>query len=153
MWRHNCRSQLRRMCWIWDRWKCQRSRRRKRETNHKVREEQLFTPQHDCKHEKLHSPCESFRRRCIPVIRRNVSPHQPLGHRGAFVKPFLPLPSIRASSRPAGLEDAPLTAQTNKLFHCGGVCAHICLVLTKNDQPRGFLHLGPHTPPSLRHIA
>lgn len=37
-----------------------------------------------------------------------------------------------------GLEDIPLTAQTNRLFPHGGVCAHICLVLTKNDKPRGL---------------
>lgn len=37
-----------------------------------------------------------------------------------------------------GLEDIPLTAQTNKLFHYGRVCAHICLVLTKNDKLWGF---------------
>lgn len=33
------------------------------------------------------------------------------------------------------LEEVPLRTQTNKLFHYGRACAHICLVVTKNAKP------------------
>lgn len=78
------------------------------------------------------------------MIRRNV-PLPPLiwsRHlSNDTVKPLLNIFShpdrlvLSSSSFPNFREQGvPLTAQTNRLLHYGRVCAHICLILIKNDK-------------------
>lgn len=71
--------------------------------------------------------------------------------------PLMPSPSYTAASEALRMFHL-LLRQTSSPIN-GRVCAHICLVLTKNDKPRGFrtsvvtesppsLILSTHTPPS-----
>lgn len=117
--------------------------------------------QHDYSCEKnVNSSCFSyFRRGHVPVTRRSFPPLPailPLQAPNDTVEPSLTVsPTLIHSCRSSHIlwdwRPWGCSTQTNKLFHCGGVCAHICLVLTKSDKARGFRtsvvteNLPPHT--------
>lgn len=135
------RSQPQKMCRNWVMWRHLRIRKRK--MNDTVRNGGSSCSWDDCRSEAIANwpRLSSSRRKCITRSRGVFIFAQPFG-RLCLLTSVVPFWSTHATPlllldwRPWGCSTS---AQTNKLFHYGGVCAHICLVLTGKVKPLGFL--------------